>query len=343
MAVTRPSPVAQRAQERGVALLFALLTVAEARLIVGALLRNRDQVAFVLHNASAILAGTPVWKSSQHRLLGPALLRVLEPLIRDPALALGWLLGLGILAENLLLWRLFRREGSGRAVAFASIATFGLLHFLSLYKLEYPWDSLDVLLFTGFGYWASLQARLRVLLPLVLLGLFNHETVLYVPLWCALAVTDSALSPTRRQRELLWGVIGLVATIAGILLLREVLYVGPASLPAHAIDSATPWLANPLHLRHNLRQFWIENWGAGRAWISVSLLLALWVLLAAVCKRRPETRAALWSLLVLLTVFCFGYVNETRLYLPLFAFWFGYRGPSAARYLTHRLRLSREN
>jgi hypothetical protein len=342
MTVTSKSPVTGRARGIGAALLLALLSLVECQFIVGALLRKRDQVEFVLANVEGILTGNAVWKSSQHRLLGPALLRALEGLTDDPVRALGWFLGLAIFAENLLLWRILRGKQSSHGVAIAGVVAFGLVHFLSLYKLEYPWDSIDVLLFTGFGYWASQQARLGALSPLMLIGLFNHETVLYIPLWCALAVTDRALPSARRQRELLLGVTAFVACFAGILALRELLYVAPGALPRRAAESVTPWLENPFHLRHNLTQFWLKNWAAGRAWISLSLLLTL-LALAALLRSARWARAALWSLLVLLTVFCFGYVNETRLYLPLIAFWFGYRGPALSRFFERKVRASPGN
>jgi hypothetical protein len=176
----------------------------------------------------------------------------------------------------------------------------------------------------------------------VLIGLFNHETVLYIPMWCGLAIADRALPPARRRRELLLGVTAFIACLASILALRELLYIAPAALSDPAVESATPWIENPFHLRHNLTQFWFKNWATGRAWISASLLLTL-MGLAALLRSGQRARAALWSLLVLLTVFCFGYVNETRLYLPLIAFWFGYRGPALSRFFERKPRGSPEN
>jgi hypothetical protein len=72
-----------------------------------------------------------------------------------------------------------------------------------------------------------------------------------------------------------------------------------------------------------LRQFLLTNWSAGRALISATLGAALLVCATLVAQGKL-VRPALWSLAVLFTIFCFGYVNETRLYLSPLAFWFGY-------------------
>lgn len=304
-------------------LLLLVLTLGEYRLLRRLLFEDRAEIAFVQANVTGILTGTPVWKSSQHRVLTPLAVAALEPLAGSHSKALAWFMGLGILAENLLLWRLLRSRGAGAALALSGVFAFGLAHVLTLYKLEYPWDSVDIVLFTAFGFWASTGGKLLALVPLVIVGTVNHETVLYLPLWCALAACDRSLTERRRKSEWLAAGALFVGAAAGIFLLRELLYVGPASLPGHAPEAATPWLENPIHLRHNLRQFLWLNWSAGRAWVSISVLTALLSCAGLILARR-HTRAALWSVAVLATIFCFGYVNETRLYLVLIAFWFGY-------------------
>ena len=42
-----------------------------------------------------------------------------------------------------------------------------------------------------------------------------------------------------------------------------------------------------------------------------------------------QRRAAAWSLIVIATILCFGYVGEMRHYLLLTAFWFTYAWPAA--------------
>jgi hypothetical protein len=313
----------QRWLRRLCLLLLVALTFAEYRFFQHRLHENRDEVGFVLANLDGILAGRPVWKSSQHRVLAPLVVSALERFSTTRAEALSWFMGFGLIAENALLWRLLRGREVSALVTLAVVSGFGFLHALTLYKLEYPWDWLDVPLFTVFGYWAATRARLVWLIPLLVLGAVNHETVLYLPLWYALAGSDPSLSAERRKREWLFASAVFATSSAGILFLREALYQGPANLPDRAPESGLRWLENPTHLQHNLRQLLWLNWGQGRAWLSLSLLGVVLVC-AALIVRKKHARAALWSLLVLLSVACFGYVNETRLYLAPLAFWFGY-------------------
>lgn len=312
------------AQTLGAGTLVLLLTWGEFALFEGSLLGRRAEVDFVLLNVEGILAGTPVWKSSQHRLLGPLLLSALQRLAADPRTALAWFMALGLLAENLLLWRLVHGRTHAHRHALLAALAFGACHWFTLYKLEYPWDAIDVLSFTAFGYWAQTRGKLAWLWAFLLVGTLNHETVLYVSLWCGLAFCDRALTPSERWRQ--YVAAGLAFSLASttIYVLREALYIGPPELLGRAAEAGTPLLENPTHLRHNLRQFLLVNWSAGRALISTTLAMALLVFATLVTTDARLRRPALWSLGVLSSIFCFGYVNETRLYLSPLAFWFGY-------------------
>ena len=73
----------------------------------------------------------------------------------------------------------------------------------------------------------------------------------------------------------------------------------------------------------------INNWGTGRAHISAAFLAAVGVLVWLV-RRAESRRVAVWSLVVLATIVAFGYVNETRHYLLLVAFWIAYAWPVEA-------------
>ncbi len=59
------------------------------------------------------------------------------------------------------------------------------------------------------------------------------------------------------------------------------------------------------------------RFAGGLAFLSLALLSAI-----AVVISRGSRRAAIWTLIGIATIFAFGYINETRHYLPLIAFWF---------------------
>ena len=270
--------------------------------------------AFVAESVRGVLARTPVSKSWSHRFVAPWLVSALggasaEGTARFAALTL--------FAANGLLFVLLRRRGVRVGVASVAALAFGLARLVLAYKLEYPWDGVDQLVFLAFGAWAasggSLVGRWPVL-PLLLIGAFNHETILYVPLWYL-------LGPDRRDRAA--GVIAGAAIAAIVGVTRALAYVGPPALPGQVFEPPTPLVENHLHVAHNLEQLFVANWTHGRVHVSVgflsaSALLAWRALRAASAEAR---RAAAWSLVVLGTVVAFGYVNETRHYVVLVAFW----------------------
>jgi hypothetical protein len=280
--------------------LVAWISLAEWKIFERLLFADGPSVDFVLAGVRGVLDGHPVSKSWQQRFLGAWLASLAGLRLYD---------ALAILAANLLLLALARRSGASWRKSIAAVAIFGFLRFLLLYKLEYPWDEIDLLLFFAFAFLAARDAPPLALVPLMAIGAINHETVLYLPLWLLLS-----------RRSLAWGAAG-AALLGGIIwLLRERFYIGQPDLPNQVYEQMTPLISNHLHVAHNLEQLFAGNFTGGRAHISIGFVAALAILIALV-RSEEFRRAAIWSLIVLATIVCFGYINETRHYLPLLAFW----------------------
>jgi hypothetical protein len=143
-------------------LLVALFTLGQIALFDRLLFRGHA-ADFVLLAVRGVLGGTPVFKGWQHRLLGPAAvtaLGVLTPTLLD---ALRLFSALMVAGANALLYGVLRRKGASPAGSALAVTAFGIAHAALLYRLEYPWDGLDVLLFVAFGYWISRGGRLAPL------------------------------------------------------------------------------------------------------------------------------------------------------------------------------------
>jgi hypothetical protein len=314
-------------------LALALLTIAECFAFQRLLFRDRPEYEFVLASISGVLSGYPVSKSWQHRFLGPSLVRALDPLTRSPLGSLELFTWIGLLLANLLLFCLLQRRGASAARSYLAVLCFGLVHILYAYRLEYAWDGIDVLLFMAFGFCVAQSCRGLVLLPVLVVGTLNHETALYVPFWYTLSIIpwraspSSAPSPLRiRLAQALAALAASAAMASTIWLLRERYYVGNPHLPGQTPETQTPVLSNHLHLAHNLWQLLVEDWRS-RPRLSVTLWLLLFLLGRELVRRGRHAQAALWTLCVFATIVCFGYVNETRHYLLLIAFWFAYAWP----------------
>lgn len=317
---------AEQARGRALALgVLVLMSLGQVRMFDRLLYVDAEQYEFVLLGVSGVLAGTPVSKSWQQRVLPASAVWALQRIARKPLAGLQWFAGSMLVAANLVLFWIARRNGNTPGVALAIVATFALAHLLLLYKLEYPWDNLDVLIFLAFGAAAARGACLWRTWPLLLVGLFNHETILYVPLWYLLA----GLAPPRngRVRRDIWlGGVVLVLLVVAILALRTHWYIGKPNLPQQVFELETPGIQNHWHVLHNLRQWFIEDLRNLKLFISLSLGCAV----LGLCSQlfRFETRRlAAWALLSLSSIVCFGYINETRHYMPLLAFYFAYFCP----------------
>lgn len=301
-----------------------LLTLAEIRLFDHLLFQRRTDYEFVLTSIDGVLSGTPVSKSWQQRVLGPAAVAALGALTPSRFDALRLFAALMIAGANALLFAIVRRKGGSAALALLATIGFGIGHLLLLYRLEYPWDGIDVLLFLSFGFAVHEGARLASLVPLLLVGAVNHETVLYIPLWYALsaALARAGRAPfiDKKLGPPLLALALLSTAIAG---LRHWLYVGRPDLPGQVFEMATPVLGNHLHVGHNIRTFLAADWRAGTTFFTAAFMTGL-TLLVALAARRGFMLGALWSVVVIASVFCFGYLNETRHYLSLLAFWFGH-------------------
>jgi hypothetical protein len=305
--------------------LLALLSLGEIRLFDRLLYVDTEEFGFVLTAVDGVLTGRPVSKSWQQRVLPAALVRAIQLVARDRLAGLAWFEGALLFAANLCLFWIARRNGNDPPWALAIVAAFVLVHLLLLYKLEYPWDGIDALIFLVFGHCAARGVSLLRLWPLLAIGVFNHETILYVPLWFLLAPLDPPLTAAGR-RDTWLALLVLGALIAIVLALRTWLYVGRPDLPAQYFEIETPGINNHLHVRHNLRQWFIEDWHNLKLFVSLCLTTTV-VWLAKRLWFPGSRRLAVWTLLAIVSVVCFGYINETRHYLPLLAFYFAYLCP----------------
>ena len=299
-----------------------VLGAAEFRLLKRLLFEESREYDFVLDNMRGILDGTPAYVAWQHRLVGPACWWVLELVTQNALVALEVLTALLLFAANALVFELAQRDGADRRRALVIAAALGFARLLLTYRLEYPWDGIDVLLFLLFGWLVARQNTSRWSLPICIVGAVNHETALYVPIWYAICACDPRRARAERGRALKLSLVAATGMLVTIFALRHALYVGKPSWGTDAHDAA-PLIGNPLHVAHNLRQLFIRNWLTDKLAVSLAFIGTVALLTRALADARWRC-AAIWTLLVLASVVCFGFVNETRLYLAPLAFWFGY-------------------
>lgn len=290
----------------------AWLSAAEWKIFERLFFANEPSAAFVVESVRGVLSGTPVSKSWQHRVLAPNLVRLLG----GPTLsAVEWFGLVMLLAANLLLFALAMRAGRGWSppptwTALAAVAVYGFLRFVLAYKLEYPWDWIDQIIFMLFGVVAREERPTHAVGALALVGALNHETILYVPLWYLVGGT---------KRSIAIG-LGLSAPVVGVIAaLRALLYRGRPDLPDQVFEPPIPLLENHFHVAHNLNALFVDNLRYGRIHLSL-LFIGATAAALTVMRRAGWRRVGSFVLAILGSVVAFGYVNETRHYLVLVAF-----------------------
>jgi len=355
ISVSAPAP--RHFDHLGVRLLaVAALTIGECLVFQRLLFQDRQEYEFVLASISGVLSGYPVSKSWQHRFLGPWLVRALDPMTGSALLSLELFTWVALLLANVSLFVLLQKRGASPTRSYFAVCCFVLAHALFAYRLEYAWDGIDAVLFMSFGFWVARGGPLWALLPLLLVGTLNHETALYIPFWYVLSAlpwpsTSCSLldgyetrnevpvcrtngregrNIAARARTLLGAGATLAAMLGAIWALRERYYIGNPHLPGQAHEEQTPLISNHLHIAHNLNQLFIADWYKGREHISAAIWLTIALLSRELVNNTRHALAALWTLCVFATIVCFGYVNETRHYLLLMAFWFAYAWPTQA-------------
>ncbi|HEX3597859.1 MAG TPA: hypothetical protein VHU80_22275 [Polyangiaceae bacterium] len=318
-----------------------LLSLGEVRILDRLLFVDRREFGFVLDSVHAIVARAPIWRSWQHRLIPAYALNGLEALTTTPLEALRFFTEAMILVQNVFLFALVKRLGATTGVALGAALLFVLARVLLTYELEYPWDEIDICLFSAFGYIVTRERPFVRSIPLLVVGLFNHETVLYLPLWFVLSGAERPRPPNGR-RDFFQGALTFALLAAAIAGVRLMLYGGTPAPSGRVFERETPLVANPIHFAHNARQLFFADWRDERVFVSLSFLYVL-TMMATLVVRRKHVRAAWWTSSFLMAVFTFGYVNETRLYLPLLAFWCVYGAASVIAHRRNTFALAVEN
>lgn len=265
-----------------------------------------------------ILSGTPDWLAYQNRLLAPYLVFLISLTGVSQVTALKIFVLIAIIAQSFLLYGLLRgmKVSSGRVVLAVLSYSF-LFLFVQGYSL-YPWDFIDILLFT-LAAWGVLTRRSFVFfLILFVIAILNRESALFIGLLIALdafEIDTAARKFILRSKTRL--ILGLGLTLAGFLYInavREFLFI---SQPNGAMDVKHDSLGNHFNLFKNLSTLFVDNLRTFDFMNSIFLLGSLGYVLSFI--KREWKAVALYSI-IMLSILTFGVINESRLYGILLPF-----------------------
>ncbi|MCL4268837.1 MAG: hypothetical protein KJZ72_04805 [Anaerolineales bacterium] len=262
-----------------------------------------------------VLAGKPDWLAYQNRLLAPFLVSIITSFGVSQVSALKIFVLFMVVGQNVLLFLLFStsKEASRNAI-FAVLAYTILFLFVQEYRL-YPWDYVDIFLFTFFAWGVFERKSLLFFVLLFFVAILNRESALFISLYMALDAFEIDGKLILKSKTKL--ITGIALTIAGILFviaIREFLFI---SQPGGFNDSKHELIGNHFNLLKNLNALFVGNIASFQILNSLFLLGSMGYVLTFL---KHKWKAVLIYLVLLLNILIFGVVNESRLYGILLPF-----------------------
>jgi len=275
--------------------------------------------------AQGVLRGEPHWRVYQNRLLGPWLVQGVAEIVGSFRLA-HVLVAIVLLAlSGYLVLIVLSRLHADPARVLAGYFVFSFL-VVGCFKPPwlYIWDLTDLLVFVVFNALVVRGRDYRYFMALFAVAIFNRESAYFIAGW--MIVDPFVRRYLGRPLELrmaasgtvlLGGGIALVETLRTSLLVREVgpQLVGPVAGAGPRVHFMLP--DNLERLGQALTSFRYTM-----SFLVPLLLVAYLAFCARVAYRDPPGRAGLAAIHVLMigSLFVFGILFETRIYLVLLPF-----------------------
>ena len=301
----------------------AFMTLAQLRLIVFVLGKLYPAS---INAAASVIAGTPGFAINQSRVLAPYSVAYLSLLLGgDFGLAHVIFMCVMTFIAGLLFLVLASRLFGRQAGWFAFITFHMLFSTLLNEQWLFAWDHYSIIAFTLFVYFVMADKSWRWFTALFAVAIFNRESALFIALWMVLHAL--CIGWHARASDGWWrhinkglGLAGLLCGVAGIAIIRTL----RTTLLVHE-ENAAPGVV------HNLLVTWPHNLSAtidaftsnfGMRLVCPGFLVITAVVAIALARRNPPRFLALslTHLALVVSIFLFGVITETRVMLELVPF-----------------------
>ncbi len=283
----------------------------------------------LIEAAQGVLSRKPHWLAYQNRLLAPySVYRIsLFGFSFEDALMIFYVAT--IIFQTILVYVLvlkWTKNNFSLSVLYAIYFSFmfiGIQH-----SWFYTWDSLEVIIFIFFSWGIWQRQPTLYFVGLFFVALVNKESAIFIAVFLALdslyfKKRENFLWPKIRFRSGAKLIAGSLLTLFGIIytkFVREYLFISSSALDI-GDDSSNKLLGNHFTLPDNLHAFFIDNISSADI-INTIFVIGIVVFLVMSMNRFEDRdyKAAIIIVLIILTIFIFGLVNETRIYAPLIPF-----------------------
>ncbi len=280
--------------------------------------------------SDGVVNGLPHWRIYQSRVLGPytADLVARSFAISLPAAQAIYGAACLLLAKLAILFHR-RRDGSAGPALFMLLTGSLLFALLTNKPWLYAWDFFGILAFTLFVIFAIEKRPWTWFVPLVLVTFLNKESAAFISAWMVMqAVLGRAgggrpLAETVDWRMLAAGLVTAACGLFAVHLLRETLLVREVGPELFSVSPAgTDWFHWKLPTNLKVLGAALTVRYFSQPWLFFLLSLGGMVaasLLAVRCFPR-HTALCLSFLLLLVAVFMFGVVRESRVMMEVIPF-----------------------
>ena len=290
------------------------------------MIRHWPHIDLLTSAAFGVTEGKPHWLAYQNRLLGPYSILGLSNLI-GVSFKAAWTIYHAITIQIfcILCYWIFKREGLRITYAINYLIVF-LFAFLSLqFNWFFPWDTIDLILFTCFAYGIAKSFPINYFLAIFVIGIFNRESALFIAVYLMLDafsfVKGNFSIKFTKPKSLFTGISILPVGIFYTKYVRELLFISkPDGLP----DIKNELIGNHIYFLRNLKDLFFFNFTNMNFLISIFILVSFGYFLRNFFRMNDrQLKMLLISLIIFMNIVIFGILNETRLYfiiLPFFLF-----------------------
>jgi len=312
-------------------LIILIICIFEIRLITLIHINNNGGGAAA---AEGILHGTPHWRTTQNRILGPAVVGLISNITGSPFFncyrSVIWSL---LIFANFLSFVLFLSLTKDKKQALKYSFLFAVL-FLFIQNRDwlFIWDFIDLIVFLLFAYGIFNTIKLHYLVILFVVCLLNKENALYIGLWIFMdsfnfhnKIPTKLVDIIRRTNlnycKLILGSLLIVGGMIYAKLIRDALFV-QSMLPGVGYDldhalwgqhfQATPNLYALVKITINFH--FIEFV------VPVILFIVPLYFIYKMKINELSIKVMFLFLFMVITIFVFGNITETRIFCILIPF-----------------------
>lgn len=296
-------------------------------------------LSFLSQAANSVLTGTPAFIAFQNRLLGPWIVHLISEMGYPLADSFARYIIFMIIIQNVVMFSLLRKMRVSYVRSLQYVILFSLLFICAQCTWFYPWDSLDLLIFTLFSFAIFQELSVVYFFWIFVFALLNRESALFISAYIVIDSFKYSFDITKwlpaikislvSRLKLAIGIILTFAGVAYVKIIRQSLFVVPPDLDNYGREVA---MGNHLNFFNNMEILFHRNLTTIDMVNTMFILASLgYILLKLRHCTNVRIKASLVFFIMFASVLVFGQINETRTYfilLPLLVFFQVYEGIS---------------